>query len=77
MGPTGNKDLLAKVQSVTIDDLQRVLDKYIRVLFQNNSTNLAVAVNPLKLEETVKFFNEVVQKKATGTSLDDLKDLLI
>jgi len=73
VGPEANRQLLAKVQAVTIDDLHRVLEKYIKLLFDHQRTNLAVALNPLKQEETVKFFSEI-GKKVHGTSLDDLKE---
>eukprot|EP01116_Phalansterium_solitarium_P016672 TRINITY_DN3923_c0_g2_i1.p1 TRINITY_DN3923_c0_g2~~TRINITY_DN3923_c0_g2_i1.p1 ORF type:complete len:1064 (+),score=371.04 TRINITY_DN3923_c0_g2_i1:1094-4285(+) len=52
----GNQQLLERVRAVTEDDLFRVLDVYIRPLFDASKVSTTVTLNPTKVEQTLSEF---------------------
>lgn len=50
IGPFANKDLLARIQKVSKDDLLRVMKQYVLALFEQKD-NIFVTTNPSKIEE--------------------------
>jgi hypothetical protein len=56
-GPNGNKNLLAKVQQVSKDDIYRVLTKFLKPLVEAGNSNEAIATSPAKVDEFIKAFD--------------------
>jgi len=58
LGPDANKILLTNIQRVTKSDLLRVLEKYLKPLFnpKEESLKTVIATNPSKLEEITQEF---------------------
>lgn len=58
-----NKRMLEKVQAVTLDDLYRVLNKYLAPLFDPAQTNVSITTNPSNTDEIKEFFETKLGKK--------------
>eukprot|EP00794_Sanderia_malayensis_P015884 gene15884-17484_t len=65
------RDLLAKVSSVTIDDLTRVAKTYFTRLFDPTVSCAALCCHPSKVDEIVKDFKGISMDLQVVTSLDD------
>lgn len=69
--PNGNKRFLEKVQKVTIEDLYRVLNNYIKDLFDTKKNSLVVTTNPSKLSEIEKGFRTLGRPLEPINSLEE------
>eukprot|EP00736_Rhodelphis_marinus_P008270 Rmarinus@m.16579 len=50
--------LLSAISQVTVDDVKRVLATYVKPLFAAESSRMAIALNPSKVDEVAKAFQE-------------------
>jgi len=67
VGPNGNKQLLLEIQRVKKEDVIRVLDSYIRGLFDTKNTRTVITTNPSKVDEITRGFEKM------GRKLSDVK----
>jgi len=58
LGPNGNKELLRKIQSVTKEDVLRVIEQYLRPLFNPVTSNTSITCNTTKTKEIIATFKE-------------------
>lgn len=54
----GFRTLLCLIEKVTVDDLNRVGDKYIRLMFDSAQTKTAVVCDPSKADEIKTGFSK-------------------
>eukprot|EP00743_Colponemidia_sp_Colp-15_P003789 GILK01004087.1.p1 GENE.GILK01004087.1~~GILK01004087.1.p1 ORF type:complete len:1022 (-),score=207.76 GILK01004087.1:87-3122(-) len=67
-----NKQLLQKIQRVTVSDLQRVLNKYLPALFDSNSAHLMLTANSAKFNGFVSEFKSLGVEITPAASMDEL-----
>jgi len=58
VGPEYNRNLLTKVQKVSEENLRKSIEEFIAPLFSTERSNMVIVLNPVKLKETIKFFQE-------------------
>ncbi|XP_047134404.1 uncharacterized protein C05D11.1 isoform X1 [Hydra vulgaris] len=68
---TFHRDLIAKISSVTADDLKRVGETYFTKLFDASFTTTALCCHPTKVKETVSAFSSIGVFFETVSSLDE------
>ncbi|KAI8369556.1 Metalloenzyme, LuxS/M16 peptidase-like protein [Radiomyces spectabilis] len=66
-----SRDIMSAIQNVTMDDLQRVLNKYLVHMFNPGTSNVVVVSAPAKIEEIQKGF-EAVGFDMKSISLNDI-----
>lgn len=71
-GPGHNKRLLAAVQAVSREDVERVMKNYLVGAFEPGSSNLAVTTNATKADELVVRLEEAGWRVKKAEAVDDL-----
>ncbi|XP_022918722.1 uncharacterized protein C05D11.1-like [Onthophagus taurus] len=66
-----NRNLLALLETVTIEDLNRVGDKYVSLLFDESKTKTAVVCDPAKAEEIQAGFKKLNLDLKVYSSLEE------
>jgi hypothetical protein len=64
---------MKKIQEVSIEDIRKILKKYLKPLFEPTKSNTAIACNLGKLEDTINSFNSL-GRKLTSVNIDTFFD---
>jgi len=66
-----NRDLLARIASVSLEDVQRVTKQYMKPLTIPNLSSIVIVTHPLKVQETASQLNKMGHNLQIIESLED------